>query len=129
MEQIKKILFEIDYISSIYNDVKKTYNDLDDKQIIYQAYNNNDLKLLYVIVRLSNYIMHFILNIGDKEISSTYFNHAINTQYDKYNSINIYDINFEYYTDLFDYHHEKDLFYCKSTIIEYLNMIENNNQK
>lgn len=125
MKEIEKILFELDYISYIFNDVKKTYYDLDDKKYIYQAYNYNDLKLLFKIVKLSSYIMNYIsCYLGDNFISSSYFNNIV---VEHYNKINDDDINYMYFETLFNYRYERDLYFCKDVVNEYIHKIENDN--
>ena len=50
MNILNKFIFELDYIIDIFDDIKKTYNDINDKKIcMYKAYNKEDICLFIIV--------------------------------------------------------------------------------
>lgn len=78
MEHLKKILYEINYIYDIYDDIKHTWMNLNDKKNIVKAYNNDDLLLLYKISKITKYTKTHYTTNNKTEID---YNDMINRYY------------------------------------------------
>ena len=59
MEELKKILYEMNYIYDIFDDIRNLYHSLKYKEDIYNIYNNDDLTLLDKISVLCNHMIYF----------------------------------------------------------------------
>ena len=84
MEELKNILFELNYIHDIFDDIRNLYHSLKYKEDIYNIYNNNDLVLLDKISALCNHMMYYDLVCFDddfilKSKIDTFCNEIINT--------------------------------------------------
>lgn len=88
MEELKKILFEMEYIYEIFDDIKNLYHSLKNKDEIYNTYNINDLILLDIISVLCNHMMYYYLVcIDDNFILKSKIDIFCNEIIDTYNKL------------------------------------------
>lgn len=119
LDKLKKILYEMEYIYYIYDDVKNLYLSLDDKDDIYKLYNNNDLLLLYLINSVCKQSVFFKCN---KNLDFHDFNELINDYnitYSDLKTIDIKTISLKYifeHNDFFKYNNKEYIYIVKEDL-------------
>lgn len=124
IKKLEQILFELDYIHDIFDDIRILYHTLKDKDFIYTIYNNNDLLLLDKLSALCSHMMYFDKSIYDDEINKfktkkeLYCNELLNTYNQLENTTketNSLKDALRYRNDFFRYDNK-----------DYINMVKNN---
>ena len=125
MEELKRILCEMNYIYAIYDDIRNLYHSLEFKDDIYKKYNINDLILLDKISIICNHIMFYDMSYYDdnekifKMKGELYYNEIIK----KYKSLeyisketNSLNISLRYKNDFFIYDNKDYIKIVKSNL-------------